>query len=122
MIAEVHQPAAAVPSAVDTRLAGRHRYAPWCGALLDRRRTALLWGGSLGALGTFMAAIYLGDADACQCVCEIEPGVRRMRTPSGSRTSAIVMSPPRVACVTRRAGPPKPRSASLLRVASTSTK
>ncbi len=26
--------------------------------LLDRRRSALVWGGSLGALGAFMPAIY----------------------------------------------------------------
>ena len=54
--------------------------------------------------------------------CVIEPGVRRIRTPSGSRTNASVTSPLGVACATRRGGPPRSRPASLSRVTSTSTK
>jgi Zinc-binding dehydrogenase len=49
----------------------------------------------------------------------IEPGVSKTSSPSGSRTVASVTGPRGVGCVTRRGGPPRPRAASRLSVAST---
>ena len=79
-------------------------------------------GSSCGDRAAQVKAEVSDAAPGDQCVWASEPGVRRTRTPSGSRTIAIVTSPFGVACVTRRGGPATPSSASLLRVASTSTK
>ena len=91
MIAEVRQPAAVVPS--------RPRQAPgWPTSLravvrrglLDRRRTVLLWGGSLGALGAFMAAIYPSIQSSIESIAKNYPaglkeafGVQAMNTVEG---------------------------------------
>jgi ABC-2 type transport system permease protein len=91
MIAEVRQPAAAVPR--------RPRRAPGSTTslravvrrgLLDRRRTVLLWGGSLGALGAFMAAIYPSIQSSIESIAKNYPaglkeafGVQAMNTVEG---------------------------------------
>jgi ABC-2 type transport system permease protein len=91
MIADVRQPAA-----VASR---RPRHAPgWSKALravvrrglLDRRRAALLWGGSLGALGAFMAAIYPSIQGSIASIAKNYPaglkeafGVQAMNTVEG---------------------------------------
>ena len=91
MIAEVRQPAAVRPS--------RPRHAPrWPASLravvrrglLDRRRAVLLWGGSLGALGAFMAAIYPSIQSSIESIAKNYPaglkeafGVQAMNTVEG---------------------------------------
>ena len=91
MIAEVRQAASVVPS--------RPRHAPrWRTSLravvrrglLDRRRAALLWGGSLGALGAFMAAIYPSIQSSIESISRNYPaglkeafGVQAMNTVEG---------------------------------------
>ena len=58
--------------------------------LLDRRRTVLLWGGSLGALGAFMAAIYPSIQSSIESIAKNYPaglkeafGVQAMNTVEG---------------------------------------
>ena len=89
MTTGVHQPVRAP----------RHRSAPaWPvglravvrRGLLDRRRTTLVWGGSLGALGAFMAAIYPSIQSSIEDVAKNYPaglkeafGVQAMNTVEG---------------------------------------
>ena len=58
--------------------------------LLDRRRSALVWGGSLGALGAFMAAIYPSVQSSIEDISKNYPaglkeafGVQAMNTVEG---------------------------------------
>jgi ABC-2 type transport system permease protein len=58
--------------------------------LLDRRRSALVWGGSLGALGAFMAAIYPSVQSSIEDISRNYPaglkeafGVQAMNTVEG---------------------------------------
>jgi ABC-2 type transport system permease protein len=82
-----------------SRSAPAHRPAPgWPVALsavvrrglLDRRRSVLIWGGSLGALGAFMAAIYPTIQSSIEQVAKSYPaglkeafGVQAMNTVEG---------------------------------------